>query len=95
VKFVLWDEKEIVFEFYNCWRTIDCKSINTDIDDVSVVETSQILNEVKNEIIDTGGSEEEANKIIQVSFISSWGNKVILTIIAEDAKIISGFKLAT
>lgn len=86
VKFVQWNETEIVLDFHNCWRMINCKSINIDIDDVSLVETSQLLDEVKNEIIETGGA-EEANKIFQVSFISSWEDKEVLTLIAEDIKI--------
>ncbi|WP_066496641.1 hypothetical protein [Abyssisolibacter fermentans] len=87
VNFIQWNDIEIVFEFKNCWKLINCKSIGTEIEDVIIIKESSIIDDIRNEIIETGGSKEEADKLYQISFKSSWDNKDVLIIIAGDLKI--------
>ena len=88
VRFELWNAEEITFDFKNCWKIVNWNSINTEIEDVLIVESSKSIEEVKKKIINTGGSEEEANRIYEVVFIDSWYEKEVLSIIVEDFNII-------
>ncbi len=87
VKYETWKEEIVEFRFTNCWKLENRKSINSEIEEVKVLESTNALTEIKSEILETGGSQEEANSIFHIVFISSWGEKVILSIIAEKAVI--------
>lgn len=87
VKYKTWKEEIIEFKFTNCWKLENYKSINCEIEEVRVMESTNALKEIQEEILDTGGSQEEANSIFHIAFISSWGGKEVLSIIAEEGEV--------
>ncbi len=83
----MWNDEILEFSFLNCWQVINRKAIDTDIEDVIILDLSNELMKIKNEILSTGGSMEEAYNLFHIIFLSSWDEKVVLSIVAEGGSI--------
>ncbi len=87
IKFENWKNDIIEFRFINCWKVVNYKAINCEIEEVVILNNSDDLLEIKKEILETGGYEYETSNIFHIVFISSWSEKVVLSIIAEKGEV--------
>lgn len=88
IKFNQWNEKIITIVFEEYWRLKDNNSVDIDVSEISEVTNSLLIDEVKQDIIDGDGSEQEAEDLIHFTFIGSWGDKVLLEIVARNVKVV-------
>lgn len=88
VEFTQWNDNKITLLFSNCRRLIDYNCISSDIEELKITEESELINIVKQEIIDDGGSEDEIKNMQHFMFIGSWNDRVLLEVIADQVNII-------
>lgn len=87
VTFSFWNEKAITLTFDEYWKLKDSNSIDVDISEIVVSQDSYLIQEVIKDILDGDGTKEEADGLNHYAFISSWGDRTILEIVARDVKI--------
>lgn len=87
VLFSQWNEKLMTLVFEEYWKLKDSNSIDVDVSEVLITSDSKLLKEVIQEIIDGDGTEEEASGLKQYTFLSAWGNRAILEIVARNVTI--------
>ena len=61
----------------------DNRSIGKEIGDIIIADKSNMLKELENEILDSGGSLNEISRLKSVIFKNVWDEGVILEIVAE------------
>jgi len=88
IKFSQWNEKIITLVFEGYWMLKDNNSIDIDVSEISEVTNSLLIDEVKQDIIDGDGSEQEAEDLIQFTFVGAWDDKVLLEIVASNVKVL-------
>ena len=65
------------------WMIKDNRSIGKEIGDIIIADKSNMLKELENEILDSGGSLNEISRLKSVIFKNVWDEGVILEIVAE------------
>jgi len=84
ITYKLWDDRKINFEIKNCWYIMNKKAVGIDIDDVKMIYDSKSIDIIKKDIFNTGGSIEEIENLFELQFISSWDDKIVLKIVADE-----------
>lgn len=80
----LWDGNKKVVQFTNYKAFKEKKSIGEEIGDIVIQEQSQLLEEVKLDIV---GEEDSLGEMKTYIFKDAWNNKIILEILAESVKM--------
>lgn len=83
----LWNDEKLSLIFNQYWKLIESSSLEVDIGEIIVEESSELLNEVKKHIIEGDGSEEEIKFLKHYSFISAWNDKPVLEIVSNDIEV--------
>lgn len=88
VIFSKWDDKLIRLTFEGYWRVNDHHSVGQDVSELLISSKSKLKDEVISEAIAGDGTEEEVNALNSYSFISSWGDRILLEIVAYNVKVV-------
>jgi len=73
--------RKINFKNYHIIK--EKNSINEEIGDIKIERHSSLIEELKQDILNGGGTLNEINNIKHFIFYDSWNNRVILEILAE------------
>jgi len=84
LEIALWDGKLIELMFINYFILKEKKAIGEGIGDILVQSQSQLLDELRTDIINGGGSKQEIEKIKSYVFYDAWNERIILEILSED-----------
>ena len=86
VKFELWNGNKIMITFLGYLAVKDIHSVDSEIGEMICLEYSQLRQELVKDILAGDGSLDEISEIKSYSFISSWGDRTLLEILAADIK---------
>lgn len=78
-----WNAKTIKLIFKDCWRLKDRQSTDQTIGDIKISKKLDLLDELITDIIDGGGTKEEVEKAVQITFYEASDNRIILEIVAN------------
>jgi len=82
-----WNAKELKLIFEECWRLKDRQSTNQEIGDIRILDKSDLIDELIADILEGGGTKEEVEEAVQVTFYEPSDNRIILEIVANSVII--------
>ncbi|MCY7008660.1 hypothetical protein OCK72_08410 [Fusobacterium simiae] len=83
-----WNRELRKINFKNYYIIKEKNSIEEEIGDIKIEIHSSLLEELKQDILNGGGTLDEIDDIKHFIFYDSWNNRVILEILAEIAEYI-------
>lgn len=86
VKFELWNGSIILITFLDYLAVKDIHSVDSEIGEMVCHEDSQLRQELVKDILAGDGSLDEISEIKSYSFISSWGDRTLLEVLAAGIK---------
>jgi len=87
VVFEQWNGKQIKLYFEEYWRIKDKHSAGEVIGELLIKSSGETINEIIKDITDGGGSTDEAIGLSSYSFVNSWGDRVLLEIVALNVRV--------
>ena len=87
VQVELWDGTIKQVRFINYYIFKDKNSIGMEIGDIKMQNDSQLLDELRKDVLNGGGTIQEIAEVKNVAFYDGWNNQVILEVLAEDISI--------
>ena len=78
-----WDQKirKITFSDYYAFK--EKNSIGREIGDISIHTSSTLLEELKEDIVNGGGTIDEIAEVKSISFYDSWNETILLEVLAK------------
>lgn len=83
VHILLWNEEIKRLKFINYFLFKDMRSIGGEIGDVKVGTDSLLLNELKQNILNSDGTLDEIANVKSIIFYNAWNEMVLLEVLAE------------
>jgi len=83
-----WEEKCYQVIFSDFYALKEKRAIGREIGDIIIQTNSNLLEEVKEDVINGGGSIDELVHVKSITFYDSWNEIILLEILAENIEFI-------
>ena len=83
-----WDQKIRQITFSNYYAFKEKNSIGREVGDILIQTNSKLLEELKEDIVNGGGTIDEIAEVKSIVFYDSWNETILLEVLGENADFI-------